>query len=235
MRFNCTCPSHYTGQRCEKSTHPRSCKDLVTKGAKVTGMHTLYDFQNRPFLVYCDFDSEAVYAWALIQSFSLANKNQFKTKRFAVDFPANEDDGTINWNAYRLSLSRMQSIADASTHLRATCNFPDDGLVYTDYARAKLEGHDLFGLWAGQCRAYEFLNIRGIECQECTAATFQVEEEAWHINSDYAYLGCTFNGKDRAVHNEQNFGLYNHVNRNFRCTSDASSTTQFWIGNEMKK
>ena len=53
----------------------------------------------------------------------------------------------VNWDTYRLSLFRMQSIADASTHLRATCNFPDYGLVYTDYARAKLEGHDLLGYW----------------------------------------------------------------------------------------
>ena len=136
-------------------------------------MHDLYDLQNNFYSVYCDFDSDAGYVWTLIQSFSLANNYLVTSKRFGVDQPLNENDGMINWNAYRLSLSRMQSIADASTHLRATCNFPDDGLVYTDYARAKLEGHDLFGQWSGKCRTYEYVNIRGIECQECTAGTWQ--------------------------------------------------------------
>ena len=132
-------------------------------------MHFLYDSQHSIFPVYCDFDSEGGYAWALIQSFLLAINNQFKHYRFGVDFPVNEDGGKVNWNAYRLSLCRMQSIADVSTHLRVTCNFPDDGLVHTDYARTKVEDHDLFGYWIEQCRTYEYLNIRGIDCQECTA------------------------------------------------------------------
>ena len=231
MRFNCTCPSHYTGQRCEKIKHPRSCKDLVTNGAKVSGIHFLYDSQNNLFPVYCDFDSEAGYVWALIQSFSLANNNQFNKKRFGVDFPVNEDDGTINWNAYRLSLSRIQSIVDASTHLRATCNFPDDGLVYTDYARAKLKGHDLFGRWERQCRAYEFVNIRGIECRECTAGTWQKDTYSWHISSyDSRNRGCEFDGTSGSVRGEQNFGLYRNVNSAHRCSSAQTSTTQHWIG-----
>ena len=101
----------------------------------------------------------------------------------------------INWNAYRLPLLRMQSIADVSTHLRATCNFPDDGLVYTDYARAKFEGHDLFGDWIAQCRTYEFVNIRGIECEECTEETWQTK--AWHIDS-YASSSTGWQFDDRS-------------------------------------
>ena len=158
VRFNCTCPVDYTGQRCDKIKYPRSCKDLATNGAKISGMHFLYDSQNNLFPVYCDFDSEPGYVWTLIQSFSLANNYQFKDYRFGVDHPVNEDSGMVNWDAYRLSLSRRQSIVDVSTLLRATCNFPDDGLVYTDYARAKLKGHDLFGdwgHWVGHCRTYE--------------------------------------------------------------------------------
>ena len=118
------------------------------------------------FPVHCDFVSEAGYVWTLIKSFSLANNDQFEHYRFGVDHPVNEDGGMVNWDTYSLSLPRMQSIADVSTHLRATCNFPDYGLVYTDYARAKLVGHDLFGYCEAQCRTYEYLNIRGIECQE---------------------------------------------------------------------
>ena len=197
-------------------------------------MHFLYDSQNNLFPVYCDFDSEPGYVWTLIQSFSLANNYQFKDYRFGVDHPVNEDGGMVNWDAYRLSLSRMQSIVDASTLLRATCNFPDDGLVYTDYARAKLKGHDLFGdwgHWVGHCRTYEVVNIRGIECQDCTAATWQTPG-AWQIDSATS-IGCEFDGSIGAVGSEDNFGYYYYTNPDFRCSSNQDSTTQQWIGSKV--
>ena len=233
VRFNCTCPDDYIGQRCEKIKHPRSCKDLATNGVKKSGMHFLYDsLKGKRFPVYCDFDSEAGFVWALIQSFSLSNNNQFSSKRFGVDNPINEGDGMVNWNAYRLSLPHMQSVAKVSTHLRATCNFPDDGLVYTDYARAKLEGHDLFGRWGHQCREFEYLNIRGNQCQNCTATTWQYD--AWQIDSAKSYQNCEFDGRSGAVNSEDNFGYYSACCRNsaFRCTSNQDSTTQHWIGSK---
>ena len=60
-----------------------------------------------------------------------------------------------------------------STHLRATCNFPTHGLKITDYARAKLKNHDFFGTFPYQRLHYEYINIRGISCENCTAATKQ--------------------------------------------------------------
>ncbi|KAL9951378.1 hypothetical protein ACROYT_G044032 [Oculina patagonica] len=152
-------------------------------------MHYVYDSQNNTFQVYCDFDSEVNFVWTLVESFSLGNVNQLDTKRFGVDFPVNEDDGAINWEIYRLSLSRMQSIAGVSTHLRATCNFPGDGLVYTDNARAHLEGHDLFGAWVGECCMYEFVNIRGIECRDCTAGALE------NLKSHFTKSGFTLEDK----------------------------------------
>ena len=61
-----------------------------------------------------------------------------------------------------MSLLQMQSLADHSTHLRGTCNFPTQGLKITDYARAKLKNHDFFGTFSYQCLHYEYINIRGI-------------------------------------------------------------------------
>ena len=198
-------------------------------------MYKVYDSRKNPFQVYCDFDSEVGRVWTLIQSFSLGKNNLFKHKRFGVNFPLNEQKETINWEAYRLPLVHMQSIANVSSHLRVTCNFQNEGVIYTDYARAKLEGHDLFGIWSKQCRLYEVINIRHIECKECTVGTWQIEHEMWHINSyaSRSSAGCEFDGTTGAVYLEQNFGLYNRVNKNFRCTSKASSTTQHWIGNEI--
>ena len=235
MRFNCTCPDSYTGQRCEKLVHPRSCKGLATNGAKISsGMYKVYDSQNKSFQVYCDFDSEVGNVWTLMQSFSFGNNSKFRKKTFDVDYPVNQDDGAIHWSAYRLSLSRMLSIADVSTHLRATCNFPDEGLVYTDYARANLQGHNLFRTWTGKCKTYELVNIRGIECRDCTVCTRQKQDRMWHICSyGIASKPCEFDGKIGAVTNEQNFGRYNFANPAFRCTSNSDSTTQHWIGSTL--
>ncbi|XP_078354394.1 uncharacterized protein LOC144639000 [Oculina patagonica] len=185
-------------------------------------MYKGYDSEKNPFQVYCDFDSEFDFVLRL--------------RRFGVDFPVNEDEGGINWEIYRLSLSRMQSIARVSNHLRATCNFPDDGLVYTDYVRAKLEGHVLFGAWKSKCRTYEFVNIRGIECYDCTAGTWQNSDSMWHIDSyESASIGCEFDGTGESVTSEQNIGRYEYKTPAFRCTSNPESTTQFWIGSMLFK
>ena len=137
----------------------------------------------------------------------------------------------MNWNEFRLSLSQMQSLAIDSTHLRATCNFLTDGLRYTDYARAKLAGHDIFGTWA-TCQMYEYVNIRGICCSNCTALTKQGEHAAWHVRS-YGSIdaGCEFDGKPSGSDYENNFGKFGDVNMNqdHRCSFSPASTTQHWL------
>ena len=171
--------------------------------------------------------------WALIQSFSLAKNEIFSSKGFSFDFPVNVTTNKVDWNSYRLSLARMQSIANHSTHLRATCNFPTDGLQYTDYARAKLAGHDIFGNWSlGRCQLYEYINIRGINCSDCTARTKNDgRHKSWAINS-YNNFGCQFDGRPGAKQGESSFGQYKegNINSNHSCTSSAASTTQHWFG-----
>lgn len=81
--------------------------------------------------------------------------------------------------------------------------------------------------------ALEVINIRDIECKEYTAGTWQIENEMWHINSQVSasLAGCQFYGEAGAVHYEHNFGVYDNVNVNFRCTSSQTPSTQHWIGN----
>ena len=58
---------------------------------------------------------------------------------------------------YRMPLLQMQSLADHSTHLRATCNFPTHGPKKTDQAaRAKLKNHAFFGTFSYECLHYEY-------------------------------------------------------------------------------
>ena len=126
----------------------------------------------------------------------------------------------------------MQYLANHSTHLRATCNFSTDGLQYTDYARAKLAGHNIFGTW-NTSQMYKYVNIRGNYCSNCTALTKQQEDVSWHIWS-YASIevGCEFDGKPGGVPDEKNFGLFNKIfiNQNHRCSFYPASTTQHWFG-----
>jgi len=180
-------------------------------------------------------ESEPGFVWALIQSFSLANKGMFEEKMFGKDFPVNHTKNNVDWNSYRLSLTQMESIANHSTHFRATCNFPTEGLQYTDYARAKLEGHDIFGGWNVQCRQYEYINIRGIECSNCTAGTKQKTNSAWSIKGYQSKRkwGCDFDGSPGAIsNNERSFGFYGDgtVNADHRCSSSPTATTQHWFG-----
>ena len=162
----------------------------------------------------------------------MAKKNAFQKARFGKNFEIDIEEGEVNWNEFRLSLSQMQSLAIYSTHLRATCNFPTDGLQYTDYARAKLAGHDIFGTWA-TCQMYEYVNIRGICCSNCTALTKQGEHAAWHVRS-YGSIdaGCEFDGKPSGSDYENNFGKFGDVNMNqdHRCSFSPASTTQHWFG-----
>ena len=183
-------------------------------------------------------ESESGFVWALIQSFSLAKKALFEEKMFGVDFPVNHNNNDVDWNSYRLSLLQMQSIANRSTHLRATCNFPTQGLRYTDYARAKLGGHDIFGTLDNKCQLYEYINIRGIECSNCTAGTKQKARSAWSIKSYQSQTwGCDFDGRPGVSSgSERNFGYYGDgtVNTKHRCTSSPTSTTQHWFGAKHK-
>ena len=236
-RFNCTCPEIYTGQRCGKIsqiTYPRSCKDIAKNGASAAGNYNIFNSADEPFSVYCDLQSEPGFVWALIQSFSIANKATFKDKGFGTDFPVNDNNDNKDWNSYRLSLARMQSLFQYSTHLRVTCNFPTDGLRYTDYVLAVLRaGHDIFGNWNQDCKLFEYINIRGIHCSNCTADTRMESDKAWFVNSFKSKdKGCDFDGSSGAVDGENNFGMYHSgaINTNHRCSSSSSSTTQYWFG-----
>ena len=230
-RFNCICPDTHTGRRCDKIRHPRTCRDIAKNGATLSGKYHIFDFANQAFSVFCDMESTSGFVWALIQSFSLANNPLFKNTMFSSDFPMNNTNNDVVWNLYRLSLQQMWSIANQSTHFRATCNFPTQGLQYTDYARAKLEVVNIFGTYSSTCLPFEYVNIRGNECSNCTAHAKQQSGKAWTMNSYKSKLkGCQFDGSPGANGDEQNFGRYISINTDHRCSSSPESTTQHWLG-----
>lgn len=239
VRFNCTCPLTHTGQQCDrrkKIIHPKSCRDISQNGNSTIGNYVLYDTSGQAFPVYCAFDvADPEYAWTLIESFSLSNNVDFAfNMEFGFDSPVNNYVlNEVDWTAYRLSLSQMQITADNSMHFRATCNYPTAGLLHVDYAQATLKDNNMISTWDELCKQFEYLNIRGTECYNCTALTKQKPGKAWFINSDKSkQSGCDFDGSQGSVSDENNFGRYRPgtANPDHRCSASPASTTQYWFG-----
>ena len=151
---------------------------------------------------------------------------------FYDDYQAISGDAP-NWQAYLMKRPYLLWLRDHSTYWRATCRYDTDGTVYTDYLRASLEDFDIIRdvpIVTDDCRRYEYVNIRGNECVNCTARTWYKRPTPLHMDSSYRG-SCQFDGSkiDPAKNDEDNFGLYASTNPKFRCTSNLSDTTQFWI------
>ena len=199
-------------------------------------VYTLYDPASKSFYqTFCDFTSENGFVWTLLESFSLANKNDFSAQPFFQDYPVNQN--SFKWNKSRLPLLIMNSMLSHSTQVRATCNFSTDGLVTKDYLRAKTTDLNILQRngnpwWA--CVKMEYINIRGYGCYNCTAQIFQ--KSNWHLHVDsyhgtHCQLTSAHNGSF-ADGGEDNFGHYLTTNPSNRCTSGNNATTQWWFGEQ---
>ena len=142
-----------------------------------------------------------------------------------------------DWTRHRMPLLQMQSLADHSTHLKATCNFPTHGLKKKKRLRARqAKKSRLFryifvsvsSLWVHKHQ------VRGISCENCTAATKQGNFSSWTSNSykSKTEFGCDLDGSPGVNGSENNFGQYrlNTANSAYRCSSSSASTTQHWLG-----
>jgi len=177
--------------------------------AASSGVYDLFDPKDISiYNTFCDFDSENNTIWTLVESFSLVNSNKFANKPFYMDNP--DKTKTFSWNKFRLTLSRMNMTANRSTHFRATCNFSTDGLIFNDYLRAKFADIDVMQLKYDGCKKYEYINIRGYDCQNCTAHFAQ--KDPWHAHVD-SYHGsskrCQLKspGAVKQPRGEDNFGF----------------------------
>lgn len=235
----CGASANESNQKCQASgcAQPditaRSCLDYLKKGFKTNGDYQIYNFNANTFItVYCDMNSEAGAAWTLIESFSLKNKGlvQFYKHSLLTNAPVNEH--SPNWNLYRMNLPQMSHLKSQSTHWRVTCSFPTHGVDYTDYARAKFTSFDIMTFQSthqGNCKHMEYINIRGHQCAQCTARWWQIVN-TYGPTIDSSSSGCQLNPTGGAVPSEDNFGYYHNINSKFRCTSGASSTTNWWFG-----
>ena len=182
--------------------------------------------------MYCDLTSEPGWAWTLVMSQSLQNSEEpFARSGLLVNLPRNAE--TPNWNAYRLSLGRMDELRNWSTHWRVTCNFPSQVVDYRDYLRVEFEQFDVLKFAAPRvCKQVEYMNVRGHACQQCTAAWGQKIDLFLTHRSDVNE--CDRGRTPGFIKSEQTFGRYKKGrNPKFRCTSGSSSTTNYWFGRRL--
>ena len=156
----------------------------------------------------------------------------YRRTPLSVNDPVNEN--SPNWPLYRLTVDRMKSLRDISTHWRATCSFEKYGINhYKDYVRGRFAEADIFAfLGTGVCLKTELVNIRGHIGIHNTAKFWQnLNSSFLHIDS--SHKGCQFDPTPGAVSSEDNFGLYGgkaSINPKFTCTMNGDSTTQWWFG-----
>ena len=212
-----------------------SCLDYLKNGNIENGFYVLLDFlDNTYYVAYCDLSSEPGAAWTLVTSWSLMYKDlpQFKSKAFTQDAPINNN--TPNWNIYRQTLARMKTLRRESTHWRATCSFNlvEQKIDYRDYLRGKFSDFDIMAyLGHGKCISVDYVNIRGHAAGSGTTVRFwQKQNDAiLHIDSNQPD-SCDFKPNAGSVPQEDNFGFYGKINRNFRCTMGSDQTTNWWFG-----
>ena len=147
----------------------------------------------------------------------------------SINDPVNEN--SPNWFLYRLTMDRMKSLRDVSTHWRATCSYDKYGINnYKDYIRGKFAEADIFAfLGSGVCLKTELVNIRGHTGIHKTAKFWQVAA-TYTPHIDSPSKGCQFDPTVGAASSEDNFGYYGSTNPKFTCTMNGDSTTQWWFG-----
>ena len=213
-----------------------SCVAHARHGGVRSGLYDICDISGNTYKVYCDLTSEPRMAWTLVMSQSYRNRDlpQLKTVLFE-DNPLNQE--SPRWDAYRLSLSRMNGLRSVSSHWRVTCNFHTEGLQYRDYVRARFSEFDALNFSGeGSCQKVEYLNVRGHNCTSCTAAWWQFHRKSTGQNlilhHDSSLIRCEFGNTPGFATSEDNFGYYYPFTRNkkFRCTAEETSTTNHWFG-----
>ena len=124
----------------------------------------------------------------------------------------------------------MNSLRSLSKVWRATCSFPTyKSDITRDYVRARIQVVDILTYYGYTCKMVEYINIRGHIGSNISVSFYQ--DHGGHFHTDaHVNLGCSFNPRQGSIYEEDNFGLYNHVNPAFRCTESPESTTQYWFG-----
>ena len=154
-RFRCVCAVGYTGELCQQPI--RSCR-AYAKGNRVPGVYMVRGMNDRLYEVFCDFDTDTMMAWTLVQSYTLKNNVYFYTRSLLTDVAVNQEIPT-DFSMYRLSRTRMLLIHEDSTKWRMTCDYETNGVKYDDYVRGSKESFDILNYDAAYVVGNDLINI----------------------------------------------------------------------------
>ena len=105
--------------------------------------------------------------------------------------------------------------------------FPPMALTYV---RGKFVDFDVVNfIGSNVCKRVEYVNIRGHQCNDCDVPWWQTSS-GYGLHIDSYGTACGLDATQGSVYAEDNFGYYVTTNSNFRCTADASATTNWWFG-----
>ncbi|CAB3988155.1 Hypothetical predicted protein [Paramuricea clavata] len=209
-----------SGNLCDQLT-PRSCLDHLKRCSTSEGNYKIYnENDNCLYSVYCDMVPETAAAWTLVESFALSHKDEdpFRKHPFKTNAPVNKK--SANFNRYRMSQPQMSSLKSVSTHWRATCSFPIDGIDGRDQARANFQDFDIM----------TFLGNGAMNVSNALQDGGQLSMHTCSQHIDSSHGGCQFVPTAGAVAGEDNFGFPKIINPNFRCHENVNSTTNWWFG-----
>ena len=179
--------------------------------------------------IFCLFDHKASRAWALITSFEYQHNGKYKNRAFYRDFPNQEE--SLHFSDYRMSLDPMKALKMVSTHWAASCNIPRQGttLNTTDSMSGEFAHADILSPINWGCRRVEFINVRNVlncvsDCKTC------LKQSSKYML--FVPMSCANNNRcsARTGGKENCFGYYGDINNNFGCVSTPTSLTQWWIG-----
>jgi len=240
-KFTCNCTNKYTGRVCEK--YISDCYDVL-KYARFD-----YRFRNKTFIatavdvetseeqtIICSLPSNYNRSWTLVESFKLSYNQFFYLKAFFQDSP--RSPSSANWIDYRMSLARMQAVRAKSTHFRATCSYEAREHIFPDYLRASFAQNDLMKNQArhGHCFIAEAIDILNTTYNDLSIGIWHAAE-MYHPHIDVSLslpCGTSLEKFPGTLSNEDFFGFNLVLNREFKCTSSISATTNWWFGRNLE-
>ena len=202
--------------------------DYLRNRATRSGVYRIHGNDGQSYQVYCDLTSEPGSAWTLVMSYTYKNVALAPVRYSMLSANSPLNAKWPRWDAYRLELTQVEQLKSVSSHWRFTCNFPTERFQYWNYMRAKFAEFDAINFTGRKiCKKVEYINVRGHDCNRCTAVWWQSPKILHH---DSAANVCDLGSSCGYVKSEDSFGSYTAANSEFRCTSVFTSSTNLWFG-----